>query len=343
MFRKSFCFFFFFFFILGFGSVLFSQNLVINPGFEEHDTFVTNISVTDSFANHNIKGWYVPTNSSIHFYDTTENFDPIRFLEPTKPCSGDSYVQGALYWDGGERMYIGGEFSKPLELGKRYKFSMHMALGFHSTYAVDTVGVFFNKSKVSQNTNNVMTYIIPQLQIGIKNAFVEKCKWVEISGYYTAIGGEKYFIVGNFKKQPPVKKNVSHTLGSSYLFDDFSMIISNDKESPAIAPGKKIVKDNIHFKTGDSTLSADSYPALDEIISELKKQPNLKVEIDGHTDNTGTPEANQKLSEARARAVANYFISKGIIPKRIKTKGYGSSKPISNDPAKNRRVEFVFY
>jgi len=139
------------------------------------------------------------------------------------------------------------------------------------------------------------------------------------------------------------------TLHSYYFIDDVSLVPSTEKEMKAaskdtlsIAPGKKLSFNSIHFPPNDSTLSPDSYSQLDAIVAAMKKQPNLKVEIDGHTDNSGTAEKNQTLSEARARAVANYFISKGILPKRITTKGFGSSKPISTDQNKNRRVEFIF-
>ncbi len=70
-----------------------------------------------------------------------------------------------------------------------------------------------------------------------------------------------------------------------------------------------------------------------------------KIEIYGHTDNTGSAEHNQQLSEDRATAVATYLINKGIVNSRIITKGYGSTKPLSSNSTeegkrKNRRVEF---
>ena len=72
----------------------------------------------------------------------------------------------------------------------------------------------------------------------------------------------------------------------------------------------------------------------------------MEVEIEGHTDNVGTDAMNQKLSNDRAKAVRDYLVSKSISSKRLKTVGYGKSKPIaSNDSeegrAQNRRVEFT--
>jgi len=76
----------------------------------------------------------------------------------------------------------------------------------------------------------------------------------------------------------------------------------------------------------------------------LANNPDLDVEIEGHTDNSGSLEFNQKLSENRAKAIMEYFIKEGINPKRLPAKGFGLSQPIdTNDSpegrAKNRRVE----
>ena len=85
---------------------------------------------------------------------------------------------------------------------------------------------------------------------------------------------------------------------------------------------------------------------LTEAVQILKKNPNLKVEIDGHADSTGAPEYNMALSEKRAQAVKDFFVTRGVDPDRLTTKGFGITKPAaSNDTregrAKNRRVELT--
>jgi len=87
------------------------------------------------------------------------------------------------------------------------------------------------------------------------------------------------------------------------------------------------------------------YPCLNEGAEYLKSMPDMKVEIQGHTDNIGSQEYNQRLSEKRAMAVMNYLESKGIAEERLSIKGFGFSKPIArNDTAEgramNRRVQF---
>ena len=85
---------------------------------------------------------------------------------------------------------------------------------------------------------------------------------------------------------------------------------------------------------------------LDEAVLILKKNPGIKVEIDGHTDNRGSAAYNMTLSERRAKAVMKYFVDNGIEAERLTTKGFGFTRPAaSNDTeqgrAKNRRVELT--
>jgi len=85
---------------------------------------------------------------------------------------------------------------------------------------------------------------------------------------------------------------------------------------------------------------------LDVIVQQLKDEPALRVEVGGHTDNTGQAAGNVRISQARANAVRAYLISKGIDAARLTAKGYGSQKPLvpNSTPAnraKNRRVELT--
>jgi outer membrane protein OmpA-like peptidoglycan-associated protein len=109
--------------------------------------------------------------------------------------------------------------------------------------------------------------------------------------------------------------------------------------------GKKVVLNNILFETGKSILTAGSYTELERLLNILKENAGIKIEISGHTDITGSEPLNLKLSEARAKAVVEYLVQKGIERTRIESKGYGSLQPIADNKtaegrAKNRRVEF---
>ena len=101
---------------------------------------------------------------------------------------------------------------------------------------------------------------------------------------------------------------------------------------------------NIFFVTGSSKLLAKSNASLNGVVTILNENPSYKVDIDGHTDNVGKAEFNQTLSEARANAVRNYFISKGIDESRLIAAGHGFDMPVADNKTaagrgKNRRVE----
>lgn len=106
--------------------------------------------------------------------------------------------------------------------------------------------------------------------------------------------------------------------------------------------------DNVFFGFDKSDLNTQSYTTLNNLTRILKKYQDLDVEVDGHTDNKGSADYNQRLSERRAQAVADYLKAQGISRNRITTKGFGMQYPkYSNDTesgrAGNRRVEFQIF
>ena len=109
-------------------------------------------------------------------------------------------------------------------------------------------------------------------------------------------------------------------------------------------PKKIIILEGVNFGFNVAELTPQARAVLDEQIAILEKEPDIKVEIVGHTDSIGTEEYNKVLSEKRATVVKEYLISQGITPDRLEAVGYGESLPIdtnwkSEGRAKNRRVE----
>lgn len=105
-------------------------------------------------------------------------------------------------------------------------------------------------------------------------------------------------------------------------------------------------KKGIQFETGSAVLKPISYNILNQISDELKENIKLQFIIQGHTDNKGNESKNLELSKNRAKAVANYLISRGINAKRISSEGFGGSKPIAENKtekgrALNRRVDLI--
>ncbi len=101
---------------------------------------------------------------------------------------------------------------------------------------------------------------------------------------------------------------------------------------------------NLIFSSGRSVISNSSYEELDQLVIWLNDRPNKRIQLEGHTDFAGNAVANMKLSQERVEAVKKYLVSKGIKKKRVLTKAFGGTQPITRDrtpeaKAKNRRVE----
>ena len=113
-----------------------------------------------------------------------------------------------------------------------------------------------------------------------------------------------------------------------------------------IQPGEKVILKNIFFDFASAKLLNESKAELQQLIQFLRDNPDVKIRITGHTDNTGTQAYNLDLSQNRARAVANYLLNEGIAMTRVSYKGMGFSEPIADNKteegrAQNRRTELL--
>ena len=125
------------------------------------------------------------------------------------------------------------------------------------------------------------------------------------------------------------------------------LIASDDlkKEELKVEIGKAIVLDGVVFASGKSTISPESESVLEKAYNTLAQNPEVQVEIQGHTDNSGNKSANMRLSVARAKAVKDWLVAKGVDGSRIATKGFGQTNPVADNTTpegkqKNRRIEF---
>ncbi|HEX6943697.1 MAG TPA: OmpA family protein [Gemmatimonadaceae bacterium] len=137
----------------------------------------------------------------------------------------------------------------------------------------------------------------------------------------------------NGEQSAPLIGNLSINAGGKELYD-------------ALVADGRVSTQGILFDTGSDVIKPHSTPTLEEITAMLKDHADLKLMIEGHTDNVGDAAANQALSEKRAAAVKAYIVSKGIDASRLESKGLGATKPkVANDTAEgrqtNRRVELV--
>jgi outer membrane protein OmpA-like peptidoglycan-associated protein len=142
--------------------------------------------------------------------------------------------------------------------------------------------------------------------------------------------------------------------GFLFYSDNFKMENPKSADEPflkdvplnPIKAGESIVLNNIFYDTDKYALKSESKVELGKLILFLNKNPKIKFEISGHTDNVGTKQYNQTLSEKRAKSVYDYLIANGIPANRMTSKGYGDTKPVADNStdagkAKNRRTEFL--
>ena len=121
--------------------------------------------------------------------------------------------------------------------------------------------------------------------------------------------------------------------------------IAKYKGCPKMDDALLEAKKGVFFETASSKLTKSSFVVLNKLVEVMKSNPEAKLSINGHTDNTGDHDFNVKLSQERAAAVKSYLVSKGISADRMETNGFGPDKPMdTNDTpagrANNRRVEF---
>ncbi len=100
-------------------------------------------------------------------------------------------------------------------------------------------------------------------------------------------------------------------------------------------------KGDVFFDFDSATLKAGGYDEIDRTARVLNNYPATRIRVEGHTDQSGAEDYNMQLSQRRAEAVKNALVAKNVDPARLETVGFGESKPISSDPAQNRRVTLV--
>jgi len=260
-------------------------------------------------------------------------------------------------------------WSKPKNLGykinsSRDEYSLTVArdgkTAYFATDALDGPGKMdiysfvLNKSNRSTKTAYLKGRIIEMsnkrniinsdlLIVDLKTSEPVKTVHVDEGNYVALLPvGKVYAIVA---KAP---KHLLYSTTFEFMTDSISDFIVKNIKLQRFRKGMKMNLNNINFESGQSKLLEESYFELNLLVTYLKTYSKYRVKIIGHTDDVGTKEYNQKLSEDRAEAVKDYLVSKGINPTRLEYYGEGETRPISeNNTAKgrkkNRRTEIVLY
>ena len=281
--------------------------------------------------------------------------------------TGDCYI--GLRFQKKYKEFAQVKLADALHRGTIYQFDMYIRLAFWSNASLKSFGALFSKVGYKGKADAIKTAIIDS--VSKKGSFINGYQWFKISGKYQADGGEKYLTIGNFA--PNVKKDMVRMnifkfgfKEAYYFVDDVSLIKAkeliekvkveivgsfniNEEDSVLLVKnnikvGEKVALKNIFFENGKSYILPESFSELNKLAQYLIRNPSMEVQINGHSDNSGSKSKNQKLSEQRAREVFEYLIKKGT-QNKMYFKGYGSSVPIATNEtdegkAKNRRVEF---
>jgi len=127
-------------------------------------------------------------------------------------------------------------------------------------------------------------------------------------------------------------------------FEDMDGCPDSVKKEPDM-PKQQLLR-GVNFKSGSAEMTFDSYQAIEPLIAQLKKYPEVTIEIRGHSDSMGNYAKNMEISQQRADSGRRYLISKGIDSNRVSAAGFGSASPIADNRtaagrAQNRRIEVI--
>ena len=360
--------------------------LIYNPSFEQYQECPKRVDALGTLTI--VDAWYQPTAGSADYFNVCGSREcgvPKNKLGIQEPHSGNGFC-GIYCSKTDYREYLQTELKEPLKAGEMYRLAFFVSLSEYSSGSVATIGGLFTTDRISDTvrsvlmnkeirtlapgiTQTVATYYEPQVVNPYDNLLANTKDWTQVSGVFTAQGGERYLTIGNF--YPAAQSNLkdldslTYLLpGAYYYIDDVSLIclscnynpITPDttpivERTPVESPkdsfqvGATFILENIFFDFDKANLLQQSYNELIKLTEILKAHPKMRIEVRGHTDNHGSAEYNQRLSENRAKAVVNFLVSQGIDIKRLQYKGFGKSQPIESNAteegrAKNRRVEF---
>lgn len=349
------------------------ENLVYNPSFEEHRSCPTKIDALGVMRE--ADAWWQPTGGSSDYFNSCGGREcsvPRNKMGIQTAHSGQAYCgiycSQELY-----REYLQTELKTPLVAGKRYKVSFKASLAEKSPHAVATLGALLTRERVTDTARGILmnretsdleghgsqsiaVYFEPQVVNAVENVIDDTKGWTLVSGEMTAEGGERFLTIGNFhpfNKSHTIATQGTNTIlpGAYYYIDDVEVVCLDCEETPAIehtaalAIGTVVTLENIFFATGESEVLQQSYNELMRLRELLERNPDMHIELRGHTDNQGSLDFNQKLSEARAKAVADYLIERGIDRQRLTWAGFGKTQPVADNSTeegrqKNRRVEY---
>jgi outer membrane protein OmpA-like peptidoglycan-associated protein len=361
-----------FLFLIGHSFMSRAQNLVPNGGFENYRTCPGDH--TQHPSEFSVNSWFSPSVSGTPDYFNVcshgEADVPHNWAGVSDPYEGVGYA-GLYLWAAmgrNYREYLQTELSERLVRDSLYYLEFHYKLSSYSKYSIDRIGLLLTDSLVRLN-HDLTFNVTPTFSIIKDTALTtETGLWEEGKILYKARGGEKFLLIGNFfdnktthfykiQFRPIAQVMLSHY--AYYYIDDVSVVPKHVRDQQILAqrlPDFEIgevkantnyVLKNINFQLDSYRLIPPSFTELDKVADYLLKHVGHRVQLFGHTDDQGSEKYNLKLSQARAKNVADYLASVGVAMDRIDHFGYGESQPVKEGISEeartlNRRVEIRF-
>jgi outer membrane protein OmpA-like peptidoglycan-associated protein len=264
------------------------------------------------------------------------------------------------------REYLQCKLLEPLLKDSVYSIGFHYKLSSYSMYAIDRIGLLLADSLIRFKKDKVLP-VRPTLSIVRDSALTEATGlWETVQTEYKAKGGEHYLIIGNFFDNEMTRfyeiqfRPLSQLMlanSAYYYIDDVNVIpqylirkaeqLLPEFKLPDAALNTTYVLKNIQFEFNSYKLMRPSFDELTQVAAYLIKNPKVKVQFFGHTDDLGSDQYNLRLSHNRAKSAAGYLQTLGIKQERIEIIGYGKRKPLIDEATEdaraiNRRVEVRF-
>lgn len=250
------------------------------------------------------------------------------------------------------REYLQIQLREPLVVGQRYEMSLwvnHIPRSIH----IDGLSVLFSRERPYNPTDALLEGDPQVIAEGILDYHED---WQQVKREFVAKDLHEFITIGNF-----LPDSLTGTRGpreflqfAYYYIDDVSLIKlppilevpipEDDLSRLPLKTGSVIRLNNIYFDHDRSDFLPRSYRELNTLLQIMQDNPQMEIEIHGHTDSSGTDSYNKRLSTDRAQAVVKFLRSHGVEAERTRYQGYGSSKPVASNAheygrSKNRRVE----
>jgi outer membrane protein OmpA-like peptidoglycan-associated protein len=264
-----------------------SPNLVKNPDFEQYDECPDKHTEED-LSSAFLPGWTRPSGTAPDYFNRCSPSTvrvPKNFAGESEPKSGDGYIGAIL--SGSEtqyREYVQGELTEPMQSGKQYCVTFHYKLASYSKFAVDQLSLYFSEERVFDNSIKQDLPFNPQIN-NTSGLFLDNINaWEQMCRVHVAKGGEKYFIIGNFKSYQNTNyvvtdKNVSNLRDKEYAyyyFDDVAIKpLENCNECPCVVH-------DFEARFIDTSYTGGKDPVTGE-VERIKNDGQIKVGIIGGT------------------------------------------------------------